>query len=383
MINVLNECIDLERERQNKNINLIASENICPDEILKLASSCLQNKYGEGSPEKRFYGGCKFIDKIELFSQKEAMNLFDAEYANLQPHSGTQANQISLMSLMKTGDTLLSMDISAGGHISHGHKLSLISKLYDIKNYKVSKETELIDYDEILNLAKIYKPKVILAGASSYPRLIDYKKIRNICDEIGAYFIFDMAHIAGLIASKIIPSPVNFADIITSTTHKTLRGIRGGFILAKKKFEEQLNRSVLPGIQGGANFSLIAAKGLTFNFAKQNSFRKYSEQILKNTKAMEDVFHGNKIKMITNGTDTHLILIDTIKSFGKTGKECEETLETNGIIVNRNLIPFDTLSPLITSGIRIGTAFITSQNKDIFDCKEIASKIVHILNYSL
>jgi glycine hydroxymethyltransferase len=380
MFELLNKYICLEKERQKKNINLIASENICPSEISNISSCCLQNKYAEGAPKKRFYAGCKFIDEIEIISQKEACSLFNAEYSNLQPHSGTQANQIALMSLMNPRETLLSMDFSSGGHISHGHKLSIISKLYDVKTYSVNKNTELIDYDEILNLSKIYKPKVILAGTSSYPRLIDYKKIKEICNEVNAYFIYDMAHIAGLIAANVIPSPIEYADIITSTTHKTLRGIRGGFILSKRKFEEQINRAVLPGIQGGANFSLIAAKGLTFNFAKQNSFKKYSEQVLKNSKAMEEAFQENKIKMITDGTDTHMIIIDTIKSFDNTGKECEEILEKNGIIVNRNSIPFDALSPLNTSGIRIGTPFITSQNLYENDCKEIAKKIIKLLN---
>jgi glycine hydroxymethyltransferase len=379
MINNINFWIKKEKERQSKGFNLIASENICPLAIRKLEASILGNKYAEGNISNRFYSGCKFVDEIEKIAIENCCKLFDSEYANVQLHSGTQANFAAINAFINPGDTILSMDFSAGGHLSHGHPLSLISKLYKIETYNLNKETELIDYDELEKKAKLLKPKLIISGASSYSKIINYKKINEIAKEVNAFHLIDIAHIAGLIAGKEIENPINYADVITSTTHKTLRGPRGAFILSHDKYKDKINRSVMPGVQGGPFMNVIAAKALTFSYAMTDEFKDYSKKVIYNSKLICDIFKKNGFKIISNGTDTHLFLIDLISSLNINGKIAEEELEKENIFVNRNSIPFDKLSPRITSGIRIGTAFITSQNLKENKIINKTKKIINIL----
>ena len=377
--NFLNFLIEKENKRQKSLINLIASENVVPENILNYINNCFSNKYAEGVPGKRFYSGCEFVDELEIFAQKKCLELFGGEFCNVQPHSGVQANLAIFLAVLNKGDKILSMDFSAGGHLSHGHSLSIVSTLYEIKNYNVDKNSEMIDYSELLKIAKIERPKLIIAGASSYSREIDFKKFSEIAKEVGAFLLADISHISGLIASKLLNSPIGYADFITSTTHKTLRGVRGAFIIAKKEFEEKINRAIMPGIQGGPHMNIICGKAATFIEAKRESFFEYSRDVIKNAKIMAENFIENGVKVISGGTDTHLFVIDTIASFEKNGFESEKILEKNGIILNRNSIPYDSLPPRLSSGIRIGTSFMTSLGfKDEDFCK-ISNKIISLL----
>lgn len=371
--------IEAEKNRQKNGFNLIASENICPQEILDITNNCLGNKYAEGQPNNRFYSGCRYIDQMEELSINECCELFEADYANIQAHSGSQANLSAYLTLLKPGDKILSMNFASGGHLTHGHSLNISSKLFSIETYNVNIDTEILDYKEVLEIAKKVKPNCIISGASSYSRIIDYEEMWKIAKEVGAYHIADIAHVAGLIAAKLITNPFPFADLVTSTTHKTLRGCRGGFVLCKKEFSEKLNRVTMPGIQGGPFMNVIVGKGLTFNLAKKNDFVDYQKQVIQNVKILSELFIHEKFKVISNGTDTHLFLIDTVKSFDLNGFDAEKILEKNNIYVNRNCIPFDSLSPRITSGIRLGTPFITSQNISEKELLKLGKKIITLL----
>lgn len=358
------QLIASEKERQKNYINLIASENICPQEILDVQGSILTNKYAEGQPEKRFYGGCEFVDKIEKIAQCRCLEIFKAidDYkVNVQPHSGTQANMGVYFGVLKKGDCILSMDFGAGGHLSHGHTLSIVSHFFAIETYTVDPYTLLLNYDLILEKAKKVKPKIIIAGASSYSREIDYKKFSEIAKCVGALLMVDCAHIAGLIVAGLHMSPVGYADFITFTTHKTMRGARGGCIIMKNEYEQQINRALMPGIQGGPLVHAIAAKAITFSYAAKKEFKEYQQKVIANAKLMAAILQKNNIEIISGGTDNHLFVINTM-TYNKTGLEVQEKLEKQKIIVNKNCIPFDTLSPFVTSGIRIGTPFVTAQN---------------------
>jgi glycine hydroxymethyltransferase len=359
---IIFSLIEQEKVRQETTINLIASENYADKDILSAAGSVLTNKYAEGYPNKRYYGGCQIIDQVENIAIENAKKLFNTEHANVQPHSGSSANFAVYFSFLKPGDTIMGMNLQAGGHLTHGHKINFSGTLFNVVSYGVNKESELIDYNQIETLAKLHRPKIIIAGASAYSRLIDFEKISLIAQNYGALFMVDMAHIAGLIAAKVIPSPASCADIVTSTTHKTLRGPRGGFILCKKTFAQQIDRSVMPGIQGGPLMHIIAAKAIAFNQAMTPEFCQYQTQVITNAKLMAQEFISRGYKIVSGGTDTHLFLIDLKNSsLNLTGKEAEEILSYCNIIVNRNSVPFDTLPPTITSGIRIGTPAVTTR----------------------
>jgi len=372
------ELIDHETARQHDSINLIASENIAPEEIRQVMASTLSNKYAEGYPGKRFYAGCQYLDEIEQLAIDRTKKLFGAEHANVQPHAGAQANMAAYYALLRPGDTILSMNFAAGGHLTHGHPATITSSLYKFIFYGVNKETELIDFDEIQKLAQLHKPKLIIAGASAYSRTIDFQKFATIAQEVGAYLMVDMAHIAGLVATGLHPSPVPYADVVTSTTHKTLRGPRGAFILCKKGLASAIDKAVMPGVQGGPFMHAIAAKAVAFELAAQQDFKNYQQQVIQNTQTLAQKLQELGFRMVSGGTDTHLFLID-LRSKNITGKEAELKLAQHNIYVNRNMIPFDHQSPLITSGIRIGTPFVTSQGKKETDMLVIAQLIATIL----
>jgi len=367
-----------ETQRQNENLELIASENFVPLGILEAVGSVLTNKYAEGYPKKRYYGGCEFIDVAEKLAMDRAKELFGADYANVQPHSGTQANMGVYLSVLDPGDTMFGMDLSHGGHLSHGHPLNFTGKLYNVVFYGVNKDTERIDYDRLAELARQHQPRLIMAGASAYPRVIDFDRFREIADSVGAVLVVDMAHIAGLIAAGEHPSPVSQADFVTSTTHKTLRGPRGGFILCKKKFRKSLRKVVFPGIQGGPLEHVIAAKAICFKLAMEKEFQIYQQQVVKNAKILAGELEKQGLRIVSGGTDNHLMLID-VSGFGITGKIAEEALDQAGITVNKNTIPFDPNPPLITSGIRVGTPSVTSRGMQESQMKEIADLLVKAL----
>ncbi len=368
-----------EAERQHNNIELIASENFVPVSILEAMGSVFTNKYAEGYPKKRYYGGCEHVDVVESLAIERAKELFGAEHANVQPHSGTQANMGVYLTVLEPGDTMFGMNLSHGGHLSHGHPLNFTGKLYNVVFYGVSKETETIDYDELEKLALEHKPKLIMAGASAYPRVIDFKRIREICDKVGAVMVVDIAHIAGLVAAGIHPSPVPYADFVTSTTHKTLRGPRGGFILSKKSWKKELNKVVFPGIQGGPLVHIIAAKAVAFKLAMSDEFKEYQKQIVKNAKALAKALQDEGFRLVSGGTDNHLMLVD-LSPKGLTGKEVEKALDRAGITVNKNTIPFDPNPPLVTSGIRIGTPAVTTRGMKEDEMKVIAKLIAEVVN---
>jgi glycine hydroxymethyltransferase len=357
------QLIGKELARQEACIDLIASENYTSTDVLAATGSVLTNKYAEGYPSKRYYGGCQVVDEVEEYAQELGKKLFGCDHINLQPHSGASANFSVFLALLNPGDTVLAMNLAAGGHLTHGHPVNFSGKLYRFIHYGVNKETEQLDYDEIEKLAIKHKPKLLIAGASAYSRLMDYHRLAAIAKSVGAYFMVDMAHIAGLVATKCIPSPVPHADIVTSTTHKTLRGPRGGMILCTSALAAQINKAVMPGSQGGPLMHVIAAKGIAFAEALQPAFSTYSKQIMLNATAMANTFTNLGYKLVTNGTDTHLMLINLQPTphGALQGNNIEALLESCGIIVNRNAIPFDTLSPMITSGIRIGTPAITTR----------------------
>lgn len=374
------ETIDKERERQEQNIELIASENFVSDEVLKAQGSILTNKYAEGYPGKRYYGGCEFVDIIEQLAIDRVKELFGAEYANVQPHSGSQANNAVFQALLEPGDTYLGMDLSHGGHLTHGSPVNFSGILYNVVPYGVDKETELVDYDQVRQLAIEHKPKMIIAGYSAYPRELDFKKFREIADEVGAYLMVDMAHFAGLVAAGEYPNPIPYADVVTSTTHKTLRGPRGGLILAKEKYAKKFNSAIFPGSQGGPLEHVIAGKAVAFLEDLQPEFKDYAKQIKKNAKAMAEVFLAHdKARLISGGTDNHLLLID-VTGFDLTGKDAEHLLDEVKITTNKNTIPFEEKSPFVTSGIRIGTPAITTRGFKEEESKLVAELIVKTLD---
>ena len=371
------DAIQKETERQENGIELIASENFVSKEVLKAQGSILTNKYAEGYPGRRYYGGCEFVDIVENLAISRAKELFGAEYANVQPHSGSQANMAVYQALLKPGDKILGMNLNHGGHLTHGSKVNFSGKLYNIVAYGVTKEEEIIDYEEVRRIALEEKPQLIVSGTSAYSRAIDFSKFREITDEVGAYFMVDMAHIAGLCATGHHQNPVPYADVVTSTTHKTLRGPRGGIILAKQKYAKKLNSAVFPGTQGGPLEHVIASKAVAFYEALQPSFKDYIGQVIENARAMVEVFKESEFRVISGGTDTHLFLLD-VSSYGVNGDQFEKLLDQVGITVNKNAIPFDELPPTRTSGIRIGTPAITTRGSKADDAKEVARLIIEV-----
>ena len=358
--NRLLEAIEKESKRQDEHIELIASENFVSNDVLKATGSILTNKYAEGYPGHRYYGGCEHVDEVEDLAREYLCKLFNAEHANVQPHSGSQANMAVIMAILEPGDKILGMDLNAGGHLTHGYKLSFSGKLFEAYSYGVNKDSEMIDYEEVRRIANEVKPKLIIAGASAYPRFIDFKKFREIADEVGAYLMVDMAHIAGLVATGLHESPVAYADFVTSTTHKTLRGPRGGIILCKEEYAKLIDKTVFPGIQGGPLMHIIAGKAQCFSEALTPEFKEYSNQIIKNCKALGESLAEEGFRLVSGGSDNHLLLVDT-KVLGITGKEAETILGSVNITCNKNSIPFDTEKPAITSGIRLGTPAMTTK----------------------
>lgn len=361
--------------RQQHKIELIASENFVSEAVMEAMGSQLTNKYAEGYPGKRYYGGCEWVDVVENLAIERAKEVFGAKFANVQPHSGAQANMAVFFALLNPGDTVLSMSLAHGGHLSHGSPVNMSGKYFNIVPYGVTEDTNTIDYNEVERLAKEYRPKMILAGASAYPRVIDFERFAAIAKEVGAYLMVDMAHIAGLVAAGLHPSPVGVADVVTTTTHKTLRGPRGGLILTNdEELAKKFNKAIFPGIQGGPLMHVIASKAVCFGEALTPEFKKYQEQIVKNAKALAEGLIGEGFKLVSGGTDNHLMLVD-LTDMGVTGKEAEHNLDEVGITVNKNAIPFDKQSPFITSGIRIGTPASTSRGFVEEDMREIANLI--------
>lgn len=376
------ESLNKELERQNNNIELIASENFVSNDILKLQGSILTNKYAEGYPGRRYYGGCEFIDEVESLAIEYVCKLFDCKYANVQPHSGSSANMAVYRALLNHGDKVMGMNLSHGGHLTHGHSISFSGIDYEIISYNVDKKTETINYEELIEIAKREKPKMIIAGASAYSRIIDFKKFREAADAAGAYLMVDMAHIAGLVAAGLHPSPIPYADIVTSTTHKTLRGPRGGIILTNnEEIIKKINKTIFPGIQGGPLMHVIGAKAECFYEALQPEFKEYQSQVLKNIKALANVLIEKGFRIISGGTDNHLILVDTM-SMGITGLEAETTLDKINITCNKNTIPYDQESPKITSGIRIGSPAMTTRGLKEEEFKKIGEIIASALQDS-
>ncbi|MGB3995252.1 MAG: serine hydroxymethyltransferase [Acetomicrobium sp.] len=372
-------AIEGEKERQNLTIELIASENFVPEVILEAQGSLLTNKYAEGYPGRRYHGGCQFIDIVESLAIERAKKLFGAEHANVQPHSGVNANLAVFMAVLNPGDKILGMNLSHGGHLSHGASVSISGKFFESHSYGVDKETGLINYDEVERIACEVKPKLIIAGASAYSRIIDFKRFSQIANKVGAYLMVDMAHIAGLVAAGVHPSPVPYADFVTFTTTKTLRGARGGNILCKKEFAESIDKAIFPGIQGGPIPQIIAAKALTFKLAMTDEFKAYGAQVIKNAKVMAEVLKSNGFDIVSGGTDNHLMLVD-LRSKKMTGAQAESKLEEVGVTVNKNMIPYDPEKPTVTSGIRIGLAAVTSRGFDEDDTKRVANLVAKVLD---
>jgi glycine hydroxymethyltransferase len=376
------ESIAKETKRQKEHIELIASENFVSKHVLEAQGSILTNKYAEGYPNKRYYGGCEFVDEVETLAQERLKEIFDVKFANVQPHSGSQANAAVFQALLNSGDTVLGMDLNAGGHLTHGFKLSFSGHYYDAHFYGVSPKDGYIDYDEVLSIALKVKPKMIIAGASAYPRIIDFKKFREIADTVGAYLFVDMAHIAGLVAAGMHPSPVPYADVVTSTTHKTLRGPRGGIILTNDPaIAKKIDRAVFPGQQGGPLMHIIAAKAVAFKEALEPSFKAYQEQVVKNAKALGDAFKALGYKLMSDGTDNHLMLIDVKSKLGITGKVAEDALYKANITINKNQLPFDEEKPMLTSGIRLGTPAMTTKGFKEADFIQVAHMIHEVLTH--
>ncbi|MBQ6413837.1 MAG: serine hydroxymethyltransferase [Ruminococcus sp.] len=370
----IGEAMDKELARQRRNLELIASENIVSPAVMAAMGSVLTNKYAEGYPSKRYYGGCFAVDIAEDIARQRACELFGAEHANVQPHSGSQANQTVYFAMLEPGDTVMGMSLSEGGHLTHGSPVNLSGKYFNFVSYGVDPVTHLIDYDKVLEIAKECKPKMIVCGASAYPRAIDFKKFRDICDEVGALLMVDMAHIAGLVAGGQHENPVPYSDFVTTTTHKTLRGPRGGMILCKEKYAKAIDKALFPGMQGGPLMHIIAAKAVCFKEAMQPEFKEYAEQIVKNCKALADGLVGRGHKLVSGGTDNHVMLMD-LREDGVTGKELEHNLDEVHITVNKNTIPGEPLSPFVTSGIRIGTAAVTTRGLKEEDMDVIAECI--------
>jgi len=368
------DVIKNETKRQQDNLELIASENFTSLAVLEVQGSVLTNKYAEGYPGNRWYGGCEFVDLAENLAIERARQLFGAEHVNVQAHSGTQANMAVYFAVLKLKDTILAMDLAAGGHLTHGHVHNFSGMFYNVVGYGVDRKTETLDYDKIEYLAKKHKPKMILAGASAYPRKIDFKQFRKICNKAGAYLFVDMAHIAGLVAAGVHPSPVPYADFVTSTTHKTLRGPRGGFVICKKEFAKKIDTYIFPGIQGGPLMHVIAAKAVAFKEASGVKFRTYQRQIVKNSRELARALAKKDFRIVSGGTDTHLLLLDLTEK-RITGSDAAAATEKAGITVNKNLIPFDKRSPRVTSGIRLGTAAVTTRGMKEFHMRKIAQFI--------
>ena len=373
------DIIEKEHQRQLKGIELIASENFVSDQVMQAMGSCLTNKYAEGYPGKRYYGGCEYVDVVEQLAIDRAKKLFGAEYANVQPHSGAQANTAVYFALLQPGDTILGMNLTDGGHLTHGSPVNISGKYFKIIPYGVDKETERIDYDELERLAKEHQPKLIVGGASAYSRVIDFERMAQIAKSVGAYLMIDMAHIAGLVAAGLHPSPVPYADVVTTTTHKTLRGPRGGLILCRDaEFGKQFNKAIFPGIQGGPLMHVIAAKAVAFKEALSDEFKVYQQQVLDNAKALADELVKKGFRIVSGGTDNHLMLVD-LRSKNITGKEAQFLLDEIGITANRNTIPFEPLSPFVTSGIRLGTPALTTRGLKEEDIREVADIIADVI----
>jgi len=369
------EAIIKETERQANKLELIASENFVSEAVMEAAGGVMTNKYAEGYPGKRYYGGCEFVDIAEDLARERLKQLFGCEHANVQPHSGSQANMAVYFTALKPGDKVMGLDLSHGGHLTHGHPINFSGFLFDFVGYQVDKETEVIDYDKLIEQAKEVKPKLIVAGASAYPRFLDFEKFRDACDACGAYLMVDIAHIAGLIAAGLHPSPIPYADFVTSTTHKTLRGPRGGVIMCKEKYAADLDRMVMPGIQGGPLMHIIAAKAVAFKEAMTDEFKAYEKRIVENAKALAEALKGYGYHIVAGGTDTHLMLVSFIDIPKLTGKKVEKALDKAGITVNKNTVPFDPEKPFVTSGIRIGTPAITTRGMGVEEMKRIAEFI--------
>lgn len=374
----LSELLTKEMQRQHRTIELIASENFVPPVMLEVQGSVLTNKYAEGYPGRRYHGGCHVIDEMESLAIERAKRLFGAEYANVQPHSGVNANMAVYMAVLKPGDTILGMDLSHGGHLSHGSKVSISGVMYASHSYGVNRETETIDYDEVARLAEELKPRMIIAGASAYPRIIDFARFRAIADSVGALFMVDMAHIAGLVAAGVHPSPVPYADFVTSTTTKTMRGARGGIILCKAEYGPKVDKAIFPGIQGGPILQNVAAKALTFKLAMTEEFRRYQRQVAANAKALSMELAESGFRLVSGGTDNHLMLVDC-RSKDLTGRQAEESLEEVGIAVNKNMIPYDPAPPAVTSGVRLGAAAMTGRGMREPEFRRIGQMISEVL----
>jgi len=368
------DAIELELGRQRSKIELIASENFVSKAVLEAAGSVLTNKYAEGYPGKRYYGGCEYVDITEDLARDRAKKIFGADHANVQPHSGAQANMAVYFAVLNHGDTILGMDLSHGGHLTHGSPVNFSGVLYNFVSYTVEKDTERIDYDKVRALALEHKPKMIVAGASAYPRAIDFDKFREIADEVGAYLMVDMAHIAGLVAAGLHQNPIPFSDFVTTTTHKTLRGPRGGMILCKEEYARAVDKAVFPGIQGGPLMHIIAAKAVAFGEALKPEFKEYAAKIIENSKHLADELIKRGFRLVSGGTDNHLILID-LNNMNTTGKDAEHLLDEIGITCNKNTIPFEEKSPFVTSGIRVGTAAVTTRGMGLAEMDEIAELI--------
>lgn len=377
--NAIFESVERELNRQRNNIELIASENFVSPDVLELAGSVLTNKYAEGYPGKRYYGGCQFVDEVEDIARNRICEIFKAEHANVQPHSGAQANTAVYMALLNHGDTVLGMSLADGGHLTHGHPLNFSGVNYKFHSYGVDKETETIDYEAFKRQVLELKPKLVVAGASAYSRVIDFEFMAKCCKEVGALFMVDMAHIAGLVAAGLHPSPFPHADVVTTTTHKTLRGPRGGVILCKEKYAADIDRAVFPGMQGGPLMHIIAAKATCFYEVMQPEFKQYAKQVIKNAKVLEETLKEEGFRLVSNGTDNHLLLVDVKASCGISGKKAERLLDEINITVNKNAIPFDTEKPFKASGIRVGTPAMTTKGFDEEDFKEVAKIIAYRL----
>jgi len=369
-------CDELGRQRSK--IELIASENFVSEAVMEAQGSVLTNKYAEGYPGRRYYGGCEYVDVVEDLARDRAKQIFGAEHVNVQPHSGAQANMAVYFTILEQGDTVLGMNLSHGGHLTHGSPVNFSGIQYNFVEYGVDEKTHYINYDDVLEKARTHKPKLIVAGASAYPREIDFKKFREIADEVGAYLMVDMAHIAGLVAAGIHPSPVPYADFVTTTTHKTLRGPRGGMMLCKEEYAKKIDKSIFPGIQGGPLMHVIAAKAVAFGEALQDSFKEYAGKVVENAKRLAESLKSEGLDLVSGGTDNHLLLVD-VRSLNITGKVAEKVLDEIGVTVNKNTIPFETESPFVTSGIRIGTAAVTSRGFGLDEMDEIASLIAFTL----
>jgi len=375
------EAIRNETKRQDENLELIASENFTSLAVLEAQGSALTNKYAEGYPGARWYGGCSNVDVVESLAIERAKKLFKAEHVNVQAHSGTQANMAVYFSALEFGDTILAMDLACGGHLTHGHPHNFSGMFYKVFTYGVNRKTETLDYDQILDLAKRHKPKMIVAGASAYPRKIDFKQFRKIADKVGAYLFVDMAHIAGLVAAGVHPSPVPYAEFISSTTHKTLRGPRGGFVICKKEFARKIDARIFPGMQGGPLMHVIAAKAIAFKEALSPKFKAYQRQVVKNARELAKSLAKDEFRIVSGGTDTHLMLVDLTEK-GLTGSDASDVLEMAGITVNKNLIPFDKKSAGTTSGLRLGTPAVTTRGMKEFQMRQIAQFINEAIEVS-